>query len=76
MTSTLTIPAGTIIVGEAWSAIAGTGPFFGDVDWPRPVVRVGDPNSEGVVEISDIIFTTIGPSTLNLSQSLKVFLIN
>lgn len=76
MTSTLTIPAGTIIVGEAWSAIAGTGPFFQDIDWPRPVVRVGDPNSQGVVEITDILFTTIGPSTLNLFKGLKVSLMS
>lgn len=64
VTSTLTVPTGTRIVGEAWSAIAGTGSFFQNANSPQPVVRVGAPNSQGVVEISDMIFTTIGPSTL------------
>ena len=57
-----------MIVGEAWSVIAGTGPFFRDVNNPQPVVRVGAPNSQGVVEITDIIFTTIGPGTLHLLE--------
>ncbi|KAF8736780.1 hypothetical protein AX14_014012 [Amanita brunnescens Koide BX004] len=62
VTSTLTIPAGAKIVGEAWSVIAGTGPFFQDVNRPQPVVQVGAPNCQGIVEISDMIFTTIGPT--------------
>ncbi|KNZ74781.1 Glucan 1,3-beta-glucosidase [Termitomyces sp. J132] len=62
VTSTLTIPAGTQIVGEAWSVIAGSGSAFQDQANPRAVVRVGDPNSQGVLEISDIIFTTVGPT--------------
>ncbi|KAJ7720935.1 exo-beta-1,3-glucanase [Mycena metata] len=62
VTSTLTIPAGTQIVGEAWSVIAGKGSAFQDMDHPRPVVRVGAPGSSGVVEITDIIFSTIGPA--------------
>ncbi|KIL63761.1 glycoside hydrolase family 55 protein [Amanita muscaria Koide BX008] len=62
VTSTLTIPAGTQIVGEAWSVVAGRGSFFQNVNSPQPVVRIGAPNSQGVIEISDIIFTTIGPT--------------
>ncbi|KAK2461103.1 hypothetical protein APHAL10511_006882 [Amanita phalloides] len=62
VTSTLTIHAGTRMVGEAWSVIAGKGYFFQDVNCPRPVVRVGEPHSQGIVEISDIVFTTIGPT--------------
>ncbi|ESK92896.1 glycoside hydrolase family 55 protein [Moniliophthora roreri MCA 2997] len=62
VTNTLTIPAGTQIVGEAWSTIAGRGSAFTDFNNPRPVVRVGAPNSQGILEISDMIFTTIGPT--------------
>ncbi|KAJ3560072.1 hypothetical protein NP233_g11075 [Leucocoprinus birnbaumii] len=62
VTSTLTIPAGTQIVGEAWSVIAGRGSAFQNINSPQVVVRVGESGSQGVVEISDIIFATIGPT--------------
>jgi glucan 1,3-beta-glucosidase len=61
VTDTLTIPAGTRVVGEAWSVIAGRGPAFQDQHNPRVVVRVGEKGSTGVAEISDIIFSTVGP---------------
>lgn len=44
--------------------IAGSGAAFQDQNKPRPVIKVGDAGSCGVVEITDIIFSTIGPSTL------------
>ncbi|KAJ6547050.1 exo-beta-1,3-glucanase [Mycena capillaripes] len=62
VTSTLQIPAGTQIVGEAWSVIAGKGAAFQNINSPQPVVQVGAPGSTGLVEISDIIFSTIGPA--------------
>ncbi|KAJ7303604.1 exo-beta-1,3-glucanase, partial [Mycena albidolilacea] len=62
VTSTLTIPAGTQMVGEAWSVIAGKGSTFQDMNNPNPVVQVGAPGSSGLVEITDIIFSTIGPA--------------
>ncbi|KAJ7077180.1 pectin lyase fold/virulence factor [Mycena belliarum] len=62
VTSTLTIPAGTQIVGEAWSVIAGRGAAFQNMNSPQVVVQVGAPGSSGVVEISDIMFSTIGPA--------------
>ncbi|KAJ7872688.1 exo-beta-1,3-glucanase [Mycena leptocephala] len=62
VTSTLTIPAGTQMVGEAWSVIAGKGLTFQDMDNPQPVVQVGAPGSSGLLEITDIIFTTIAPA--------------
>ena len=58
---TITIPAGARIVGEAWSVLAGTGVAYQDVNNPRVVVRVGGKDSVGRVEISDIMFTMIGP---------------
>ncbi|KAJ7118715.1 exo-beta-1,3-glucanase [Mycena epipterygia] len=62
VTSTLTIPAGTQMVGEAWSVIAGKGATFQNINSPVPVVQVGAPGSSGLVEITDIIFSTIGPT--------------
>ncbi|KAG6886032.1 hypothetical protein C0993_005216 [Termitomyces sp. T159_Od127] len=62
VTSTLTIPAGAQIVGEAWSVIAGSGSVFQDQANPQVVVRAGDTNSQGILEISDIVFTTVGPT--------------
>jgi glucan 1,3-beta-glucosidase len=61
ITSTLNIPANTQIVGEAWSVIAGRGPAFQDQSKPEVVVRVGAKDSLGIVEISDVIFSTVGP---------------
>ncbi|KAJ7929217.1 exo-beta-1,3-glucanase [Mycena leptocephala] len=60
--STITIPAGARIVGEAWSVISGAGPSFQDQNNPQVVVRVGEPGSRGVVEITDMIFSTVGPA--------------
>jgi hypothetical protein len=58
---TVTIPPGARIVGEAWSVIAGEGAAYQDMNNPRVVVRVGAKGSQGIVQISDILFTTIGP---------------
>ncbi|CAA7267897.1 unnamed protein product [Cyclocybe aegerita] len=62
VTSTITIPVGTHVVGEAWSVIAGKGLSFQDQSKPNPVVRVGQPYSQGAMEITDMLFTTIGPA--------------
>ncbi|KAK7449683.1 hypothetical protein VKT23_013156 [Stygiomarasmius scandens] len=60
VTSTLKIPAGTQMVGEAWSVISGRGSAFQDQNNPQVVVQVGASGSQGIVEISDIIFSTVG----------------
>jgi glucan 1,3-beta-glucosidase len=62
VTSTLAIPAGTRLVGEAWSVLAGKGPAFQDQLNPRVVFQVGERGSQGVTEITDVVFTTVGPA--------------
>ncbi|PCH36899.1 glycoside hydrolase family 55 protein [Wolfiporia cocos MD-104 SS10] len=62
ITNTLTIPANTQMVGEAWSVIMGGGPVFADQSNPRVMVRVGEPGSSGIVEITDMLFATRGPA--------------
>lgn len=62
VSSTITIPAGTIVVGEAWSTIMGYGSNFQDYNNPQVVVKVGENSGdEGVAEITDMIFSTQGP---------------
>ncbi|KZT72230.1 glycoside hydrolase family 55 protein [Daedalea quercina L-15889] len=63
VSSTITIPAGTVIVGEAWSTIMGYGSYFENYNDPQVVVRVGENSGdEGVAEITDMIFSTRGPT--------------
>ncbi|KAH9476293.1 putative glucan endo-1,3-beta-glucosidase [Psilocybe cubensis] len=62
VSDTVTIPAGTQMTGEAWTVLAGKGKAFQDQSNPRPVFRVGEVGSEGILEISDFVFTTIGPA--------------
>ncbi|KAJ7074278.1 exo-beta-1,3-glucanase [Mycena amicta] len=62
VTSTLQIPAGTQMVGEAWSVIAGKGSAFQNINAPIPVIQAGASGSTGVLEITDIIFSVIGPA--------------
>ncbi|KAH7904582.1 pectate lyase superfamily protein-domain-containing protein [Hygrophoropsis aurantiaca] len=68
VTNTISIPAGTQIVGEAWSVILAGGSNFASQDTPTVVVQAGEANSQGVLEISDIIFSTVGPGELLLSR--------
>ncbi|PCH38148.1 glycoside hydrolase family 55 protein [Wolfiporia cocos MD-104 SS10] len=62
ITSTLTIPAGTQMVGEAWSVIMGSGSAFADQSNPTVMVQVGESGSSGILEITDILFVTQGPT--------------
>ena len=62
VSSTVTIPAGTRLVGEAWSVLAGKGPMFQDQKNPQVMFRVGEKGSQGITEITDVVFTTVGPA--------------
>ncbi|KAJ7718670.1 exo-beta-1,3-glucanase [Mycena metata] len=63
VTSTLTIPAGTQVVGEGYgTVIAGRGSAFQNINSPQVVVQAGAPGSSGTLEITDIQFATIGPT--------------
>ncbi|KAF8595384.1 exo-beta-1,3-glucanase [Ceratobasidium sp. AG-I] len=58
VTKTIKIPVGSIIVGEIWSTIIGGGSAFSDQSNPTPVIQVGSPGDKGIVEISDMVFST------------------
>jgi len=55
--STLFIPSGSRIVGEAWATITGNGPFFKDSSRPQPIIKVGNPGDVGTAHIQDMRFT-------------------
>ncbi|GJN70441.1 glycoside hydrolase family 55 [Purpureocillium lilacinum] len=55
--STLFIPPGSRIVGEAWATITGNGNFFKDESNPKPIVSVGRAGDVGVAQIQDMRFT-------------------
>lgn len=61
ISNTITIPAGSQIVGEAWSVILAGGSAFQNQNNPKVVVQAGTAGSTGVMEISDMIFSTVGP---------------
>ncbi|KJA18280.1 glycoside hydrolase family 55 protein [Hypholoma sublateritium FD-334 SS-4] len=62
VSSTITIPAGTQMVGEAWTVLAAKGAAFQNQNSPSAVFKVGATGSQGILEITDILFTTIGPA--------------
>eukprot|EP01119_Soliformovum_irregulare_P021602 TRINITY_DN7228_c0_g1_i1.p1 TRINITY_DN7228_c0_g1~~TRINITY_DN7228_c0_g1_i1.p1 ORF type:complete len:266 (-),score=75.10 TRINITY_DN7228_c0_g1_i1:4-801(-) len=47
--STITIPAGTRMVGQTWSQLMATGSYWADVNNPRPVFKLGTPGDPGVL---------------------------
>ncbi|KAJ5773672.1 hypothetical protein N7457_008568 [Penicillium paradoxum] len=60
VTSTIKIPAGSKIVGEAYPVIMSSGNYFNDMGSPKPVVQVGASGDSGQVELSDMIVSTQG----------------
>ncbi|KZP28414.1 glycoside hydrolase family 55 protein [Athelia psychrophila] len=62
VSSTLKIPVGTQMTGEVWSVISGSGSAFSDMTKPTVVVQAGASGDSGTLEISDIIFSTVGPT--------------
>ncbi|EHL02584.1 putative Glucan 1,3-beta-glucosidase [Glarea lozoyensis 74030] len=61
VTNTVQVPSNIKITGEMWPLIMAGGNAFKDQANPKPVFRVGNPGDTGSVEISDLIFETLGP---------------
>ena len=61
VTDTVYVPPGSRIIGEVWSVIMAKGSKFGDQNNPRVVFQVGRPGESGVAEISEMLFSTLGP---------------
>lgn len=60
ISSTVNVPKNIKITGEAWPLIMAKGNAFQNQNSPQPVWRVGQKGDVGTVEISDLIFETIG----------------
>ena len=60
ITTTLHIPPGSRIIGETYPVILSSGPFFNDIQNPKPVIQVGNPGDTGHVEWGDMIVSTQG----------------
>ena len=60
ITKTLYVPRGSKLVGESYSVIMSSGPFFANINQPKPVVQIGQPGEVGNVEWSDMIVSTQG----------------
>ena len=60
VSSTITIPENTIIVGEVWPVILASGDLFTDQSKPTPVFQVGNPGDCGNVQIVDMMFSNQG----------------
>lgn len=60
VTKTIVIPAGSKIVGEAFSVILSKGSFFDSMSKPQPVVRIGSSGQTGSIEWQDMIVSTQG----------------
>lgn len=59
--TTIYVPPGSKIVGEAFSVINGWGTAFENANAPQAVVKIGNAGESGVVEWSDMIVSTHGP---------------
>ncbi|KAF2423797.1 pectin lyase-like protein [Tothia fuscella] len=60
ITSTVKVPKSIKITGEIWPLIMASGQFFSDASNPKPMWQIGQPGDTGNVEISDLIFETMG----------------
>jgi glucan 1,3-beta-glucosidase len=61
VTSTMYIPPGSIIVGEALASVfLSAGPYFNNVNDPKPVVQIARQGEQGRVELSDLFVSTQG----------------
>ncbi|TPX12378.1 uncharacterized protein E0L32_007025 [Thyridium curvatum] len=61
VSDTVRVPKNIKITGEVWPLIMAKGAAFQDQANPRPVFQVGQPGDVGGVEMSDLMFETVGP---------------
>jgi glucan 1,3-beta-glucosidase len=61
VTSTITVPPGSRIVGETYPVIMSSGSFFADMNNPQAVLQLGlSSGQQGYVELSDFVLSTQG----------------
>lgn len=60
ITSTLSIPPGSKIVGESWPVIMASGSYFSNINAPQVAVQIGTSGQAGTVALSDFIVSGKG----------------
>ncbi|KAF2007153.1 glycoside hydrolase family 55 protein [Amniculicola lignicola CBS 123094] len=60
--STLYFPPGARVVGESFSVILAAGSTWSDKNKPVPVIQIGKPGERGLVQWSDMVVATQGPT--------------
>ncbi|KAF3769527.1 family 55 glycoside hydrolase [Cryphonectria parasitica EP155] len=75
VTDTIKVPGTKNIkmTGEVWPMIMAKGTSFNDMSNPKPVFQVGEPGDEGAVEMSDMVFETLGaaPGAIMIEWNMK-----
>ena len=73
VTKTIQVPANIKITGEIWPLIMAKGSFFSSETSPQPVFNVGTAGQSGAVEITDLIFETMGaaPGAIMIKWNLN-----
>ena len=61
VSNTITVPNNAKITGEIWPLILAKGDAFSDQSNPKAVFQVGTSGATGGVEMSDLVFQTVGP---------------
>ncbi|KAK4159107.1 glucan 1,3-beta-glucosidase [Cladorrhinum sp. PSN259] len=56
-TTTIFIPPGSRLVGEVLPVITASGQFFSSESSPKPLIQVGQPNSTGTAQFTDLLFS-------------------
>jgi glucan 1,3-beta-glucosidase len=60
ISDTVRVPSNIKITGEIWPLIMVQGSAFQDINNPKPAFQIGQPGDVGSVEMSDLVFETIG----------------
>ncbi|KAL8292389.1 hypothetical protein RQP46_001001 [Phenoliferia psychrophenolica] len=63
LTKTIHIPVGSTVVGEYFPVLLAYGPMFTNESNPTPFIEVGKPGDVGNVEISNMMFSSVGGSS-------------
>ena len=61
ISSTIKVPKNINITGEIWPILMAKGEAFQDQTKLTPMLQVGQPGDSGNVEMSDLVFATVGP---------------
>lgn len=64
ISDTIQVPNNIKILGEIWPLfmVDGSSATFNNIDSPQPAFRVGSPGDVGAVEMTELVFETLGPA--------------